>query len=30
MKNFCGDGEEDKLTGWFGTVYFADGQLIFL
>jgi len=28
MKEFCGDGEEDKIMGWFGTVYFADEQLI--
>ena len=28
MKKLCGDGEEDKIMGWFGTVYFADQQLI--
>ena len=28
MKKNCGDGEEDKIMGWFGTVYVADEQLI--
>ena len=28
MKKNCGDGEEDKIMGWSGTVYFADEQLI--